>query len=388
MINYNILIQYANFRKEVVSNVPTDICFNELDLNDEQKDLIIIGLPLLRDCILSIYDNVIEYARSRDLSQINIFEHIDNGTLMKARNEARIYMDNVFYTLLTVLRNGFYNEYNNTISAFKNDITNNSSEKHGIKFQQSLLFHFDSICRVEYQKNNEVTSWKKCDNVQLKFDNKALCFILNHIIKNMVNHKYFKYGDFPIYTKSGQAEDQQNKFPNSVRLKALGVKKYDLYQTLCHQTQEILDIEQTGENTYQGGGSFQIICEYGNIAKYKNTYENTIINITIKKDRLYVFLRLDFSAFHNLPQIFGELSSNIKNGFLELSQCSNCKFQCKRKRIAVFDESIFPNKVLMPCKWPVAVCNIENENDMESISLIFAHIKKYTKSNIMSPVSL
>ena len=71
MNNYNLLIHYADFRKAVVSEVPDDIYLDELKLDDEQKELIITGLPMVRDCIVSIYDDIIEYASNVSLALFN-----------------------------------------------------------------------------------------------------------------------------------------------------------------------------------------------------------------------------------------------------------------------------------------------------------------------------
>ena len=47
--------------------------------------------------------------------------------------------------------------------------------------------------------------------------------------------------------------------------------------------------------------------------------------------------------------------------------------------MAVFDEAIYPKKILMPCMGDIAACDIESEADVQSIILIYEHIKKYTE---------
>ena len=64
MKDYNMLMHYASFRKEVVSDVPDDICLDSSALNPDEKEYILKGLPLLKNCIVSIYDSIIEYANT------------------------------------------------------------------------------------------------------------------------------------------------------------------------------------------------------------------------------------------------------------------------------------------------------------------------------------
>ena len=48
MTDYNMLIHYASFRKEVVSDIPDDICLDNPALNPDEKEYILKGLPLLK----------------------------------------------------------------------------------------------------------------------------------------------------------------------------------------------------------------------------------------------------------------------------------------------------------------------------------------------------
>lgn len=193
------------------------------------------------------------------------------------------------------------------------------------------------------------------------------------IVKNNISLKYFPYSDFRIYSKTGRTEDIQNRYPNSVRLKALGKNKYELYQILNSKICNIFNVEQDGENRYQGHGGFQIINSYS------INYVNTSVGIKIHENMLRGEFRLDFNAFKKLPEIIDQLSLNIKDAIFNLPQCQDCRYTCKRKRVAVFDEDVFPAKVLRVCKWPVTSCIIESEDDIKSMLIIFEHIKKYTE---------
>ena len=378
MKNYNVLTHYADFRKAMVSDAPHDIYLDELKLDENQKELIVDGLPMVKDCIVSIYDDIIEYAGNPSLPRKGVSEYQNSGEMMEDRRDATNYVNNVFYSLYVIIFNGEYDGSDRSITVSKESLKPLMSGKQ--RFQQPLLIHLEHFCRIEYLENNIESDWRKCGSIRLNFDDKALCFSLWHIIRSGVNLLYFQYGDFRLYSKSGQNEDRQNTFPNGVRLKALGEVKYNLYQTLCRETQEILEVEKSGENPHQGGGYFQILNDYGNIAKYKNKYENTRIVLCIKKDTLTVDLRLGFDAFGKLPEIIEELTPNVRNGFLALRQCQSpaCPHKCTSKRFAVFNENIYPEKFLKPCQCDVAVCNIENETDIKSIILIYNHIKKYT----------
>ena len=309
MNNYNLLIHYADFRKAVVSDAPDDIYLDELNLDDEQRELIIAGLPMVRDCIISIYDDIIECASNPSLPRKGLTEYETSGEMMKDRLDASNYVDNVFYSFYAIVSNGEYNDSDCSITVSKESLKPLMNGKR--KFQQSLLIHLEHFCRIEYLENNIVSDWRKCNSIKLTFDDKAFCFSLWHMIQNNVNLLYFQYGDFRMYSKSGQAEDMQNRFPNSVRLKVLGKEKYNLYKTLCGKTREILNIEQTGENTYQGHGFFMILNNYGNIDRYKNIYENTRISLCIQKDRLTVDLRLGFDAFGNFVKIYGSIRESM-----------------------------------------------------------------------------
>ena len=380
MNNYNMLIHYASFRKAVVSDVPDGICLEELKLDDEQKELIINGLPMVKDCIISIYNDIIEYAGNPSFPRRGLTDYQNSGDMMKDRRDASEYVSNVFYSLYSIISNGEYDGFDNSITISKESLKLFMNGKQ--KFKQSLLVHLEHFCRIEYLENNIDSDWRKCDSIRLTFDDKALCFTLWHMIQNNMNLLYFQYGDFRIYSKSEQTEDKQNRFQNGVRLKALGNEKYNLYKTLCSKTREILNIDQTGENTYQGHGFFMILNDYGNIDRYKNVYENTRISLCIQKDRLTVDLRLGFDAFGKLPEIIEKLTPDIRNGFLSLHQCNpDCPHKCTSKRFAVFKENIYTEKFLKPCQYDSAACNIENETDIQSIILIYEHIKKYTHIN-------
>lgn len=380
MKDYNMLIHYANFRKAVVSDVPDDICLESLALNIDKKEYILKGLPLLKNCIVSIYDSVIEYASNPSLSRLESSDYKNSGEIMKERQNALLYIRNTFLSLYCVMTGGIYDN-DRTITVSKEYLKNwELPIRQKAKFQQSQLKHFEYFCRVEYLKNGEFSDWRNCDSVEFIFEEKELCYTLHHLMKSVVNTDYFQYGDFRIYSKSGRSEDIQNRFPESVRLKTLGNEKYEFYKTLRNATRDMLHIEQTGENTYQGHGFFMILCDYGEIGKHKNIYKNSRISLCITKDKLTVNLRLDFDAFGKLPEIIEQLSPNVRNGFFSLYSCESqiCKFKCKRKRLAIFNETIYPKKILMPCMGAIAACNIESEADIQSIVLIYEHMKKYT----------
>jgi hypothetical protein len=347
MNNYNMLIHYADFRKDVVSDIPDDIYLDELELDDEQKELILNGLPLVKDFVISIYDNIIEYAGNPSLPRKEISEYKNSGELMNDRRDARNYIDKVFLSLYSIISDGIYDS-DCTVIVSKEYLKRLAWHRIG-KFQQSQLQHLEYFCLFEYYKDNELSDWRRCESVSMIFEDRALCYTLRHMIKNKINPLYFKYGDFRVYSKSGQTEDIQDRFPESVRLKALGKEKYKLYQTLCNITDETLNIKQTGENTYQGHGHFMILCDYGDIVKYKPAYKNTRIGLCITKDKLTVDLRLGFEAFGKLPEIIEKLSPNARNAFLTLGICNpSCTHRCTSKRFAVFDEKIYPNKILKP----------------------------------------
>ena len=369
-MNYKVVEHYANLRKAVVADVPDDICFDGLDLNEDEKECITEGLPKLRNCIISIYDSIIEY--SKDQPEEKFDGIMTSHIIMKERLEARAYVDKAFIVLYGIMLNGEYDD-DMTISLSRDSLKN-------LKFQQSVLKHYEYFCEIEYLKNGAISDWKKCDSVNFVFDSKQLCFTLRHMIKNGISDYYFQYGDYRIYSKSGKAEDRQNRFSEGVRLKALGEEKYKFYKTLCEKIREILDIEQSGENTYQGGACFQILCDFGDLERYKNTYKNTRISIVIHKNMLIFSVRLGFEAFGKMPEIIEKLSDNSKKGFLNQHQCQSpaCTHRCTNKRVAIFDESVFANKVFKPCQYSNATTEIMSEDDINSTILILEHLKKYS----------
>lgn len=370
MSEYNALLSYALFRRNVVSDIPFDIDLSVYHLNNDEKELISSGLTQVRECLLSIYDSVIDYAENGYMTQKVIDTMNEKGGIMTVRRDAQMYLNSIFGMLYNFIKFGECNFEETTITITKevlNIIRKNTT------YKPSLLCHLEFICRIELYRNDRISQVKNCDKISLIFDDNALLYTLRHIVKNNTCIDYFPYGDFRLYSKSGRTEDNQNRFPNSVRLKALGAKKYNLYQLLNSKIRDIFSTEQVGENTYQGHGLFQILNEY-----YIG-YKNTRFDLIIQENRLIASFRLDFDAFKKLPDIIGQLSQNIKDGILNLPQCQDCRYKCKRKRVAVFDESILPQKVLRVCKWPVASCIIESGDDIKSILIICSHIRKYTK---------
>ena len=139
MKNYNLLIHYAKFRKAVVSDVPEDIYLDELKLDDEQKELIIHGLPMVKNCIISIYDDIIEYAKNPSFPRKGLTEYQNSGDMMKDRRDASNYVDNVFYSFFVIISNGEYDDFDFSITVSKEYLKPLMKGKQ--KFQQSYLSH-------------------------------------------------------------------------------------------------------------------------------------------------------------------------------------------------------------------------------------------------------
>ena len=107
-MNYDVVAHYAKFRKAVVADVPDDICLDGFDLNEDEKEYIIKGLPLLRNCIVSIYDSIIEY--SKEQPKVEHVGIMTSNIIMKERLEARAYVDSAFLNLYTIMLNGEYDD--------------------------------------------------------------------------------------------------------------------------------------------------------------------------------------------------------------------------------------------------------------------------------------
>lgn len=128
-----------------------------------------------------------------------------------------------------------------------------------------------------------------------------------------------------------------------------------------------------GENHYQGHGYFQIILSFS------TGYLLTGIALKIKHNYLAAEFHFGKLAFEKLPEIIELLSQNIINGILSTSQCNtDCPHKCRGHRMAKFDERIFPQIYLRPCIMVSTSCKIENPDDVESVKLLYYHIKKYT----------
>jgi len=89
------------------------------------------------------------------------------------------------------------------------------------------------------------------------------------------------------------SKNRQNHFPDSVRIKA--AEKHFRYQTLQQKTRETFKLNKAAKTHIREKLSFKIICAYGYIDKYENTYENTLINLTICSTPIHFF------AFEKLP---------------------------------------------------------------------------------------
>ena len=375
MKNHNMLIHYAKFRNDVVSDVPSDIYLDELGLDENEKELIIAGLPMIKNCILSIYGDIMEYAGNPSFPRKGLTDYPNSGEMMADRRLAAIYLDRVFLTLYVIASNGKY-DFDRTIEVSKEQLKTLIADmplRSKLKLKISDLQHFERFCRIEYWKNHDLTDYKKCDTVHFIFEEKELCFALRHLVQNLPQHSFFQYGDFRVYSKSGRQENI-SMFPESVRLKALGEEKYDYYLTIRHILGTELNAVAESENAYQGHGYFTIGLGF------ENDYMATEAGIGTTRNCLTASLRFSKEAFEKIPEIVELLAPNIRRGIFAIQQCSSeCKFKCNGRGKAIFDEKIFAPKVLVPCNMGWAHCEIESSDDIEAIKMLCTHIKKYTE---------
>ena len=365
---YNALEHYAKMRAACVADVPEDIDLETMELTTDERELLLKGIPETLEAILSVYRSVEVYAQDNFLtpSMLKVLE--ETGGFMKSIHTARIYLDGVFLSLLSILADGELS--GNEIVVSKDYLCRLEwPERQKIKYRHELTRHFEYFCRIECLKDGITVDYKKCDSVIFTFDSDALLFTLRYLARTRCQPLYFQYGDFRIFTKSGRQENIE-RFPKSVWNKVVGVD-FKYYDTLRGMFFACFDAVPGGENPYQGAGYFQLIEEY------EVGLKNTRAEITARKGFLILGVRMGFEEFERLPEIFNSLSESIKQGFLATHQCVDCSLHCHSKRQAEFDEDVFPQRILKPCKCSVSELPITGEDDVKSVSILFNHMKKY-----------
>lgn len=360
---FNALLHYANVRKNVVSDIPQDIDLTLYHLEIDEEDKITKSIPKVREFITSIYDSFLEYANTTYVTEKYVEALNKKGGYMAVSNAVRHYMDDVFEMLIGVLKLGVYEEDRVLVTKQK---------LRQIKFKEAYTKHYSSVIYMEYYKSGRESSYKTCDEAHFCFDDTDVMFTLKCMMKTEVIAKFFQYGDFRTFSKTGR-EEAQDCFPQSVHLKALGKEKYSLYLQLKERIFKSFHVVQSGQNSYQGHGHFQIIEDF------TVKLENTQIAINTKQNFLLAVLHLDFLTFEKLPEVIAELTPNVGKTIFSTPSCSDCVYNCKRRRTAVFEENIYPLKVLRVCKWPSIDCVVENSEDVKSIETLYQHILKYTK---------
>lgn len=369
MDEYNALWHYAKMRRECVADLPTDIDLHDMDENE--RDLIIKGIPLVYEAILSIYNSVAEYAQTHYLTPKKYQLLNEKGGKMRCNNESQVYLDTIFHMLLTIAKEGelIGNEFTLSKNYLKNLMWENRCK---LRYKHTLTLHFQYFCNIACYQNDKVADYRNCDTVIFKFTDTELVYTLRHMAYNGVNPFYFQYGDFRMFSVSGKLEDSK-KFPQSVRKKVVGEHNYKYYPVLKELFYIYFSAEPSGENPYQGYGNFSLIEEY-------NTgLENTSTSITAHKNKLILRLRMGFDAFNQLPDIISDLSNSIQQGIFSTPQCVDCPLHCNSKRKAEFDVTIYPSKISAPCKCTVSECIIACDNDIKSVELLFKHMLKFSK---------
>lgn len=372
---YNALRHYAEMRKRVVSDIPGDISLDALTTDSGTKELLLRGIPLVRDSILSVYESVSEYAAENYNAPAVIERMQQKGGVMSCNRDAQLYLNTVFHSLTALLADS---DFDINRAAAKNSKTNtvNYAESRRqfakLKFKSAYTCHFSRFCRVDYYKNGRESDWRNCDTAVLTFDDAALGYTLWFMCRNKPDLLHFYYGDFRVFSESGRKEDK-TKFPESVRKKAIGDEKYTYYRILDAFIYENFVISGTGENWYQGGGSF------GLSKAYETTLDKTELRLWMGENKLTLEVYFSYTAFEKLPEIIGLLSENARTAILSKRQCERCPFLCKKTRRAVFDKELFPSEVFVPCNMGGEGFDILTSEDAASAVIIFQHILKYTK---------
>lgn len=175
MNEYNALLSYAEFRRNVVSDVPDDIDLSVCDFNNDERKMILSCLPAVRESLISIYDSVIDYSKNHYMTQKVIATLYQKGGIMTVRRDAQNYLNTIFEMLYYFMKNGDYNYEKATVTINKDVISFMRKNTH---YKPSLLCHLEHICRIETYKNNRICQMKNFDTIVLNFDNKAVCFTL------------------------------------------------------------------------------------------------------------------------------------------------------------------------------------------------------------------
>ncbi len=371
---YNALQHYAEMRKRIVSDIPNDISL-DLHAADDEKELLLRGIPLVRDCIISIYDSVSEYAAEKYVTPAIIKRLAQKGGIMSCNRDAQQYLNTVFHSFLALLTDGIYDINNAVLENTKINTANYITSRRQytrLKFKSAYTRHFDRFCRIDYYKDGRTSDWRNCDTTIMTFDDTALGYTLWFMSRSKPDLLHFYYGDFRIFSESGRKEDII-KFPESVRKKAVGDQKNEYYRMLDAFIYENFIISGIGENWYQGSGSF------GLSKAYETTLDKTELRLWMGENKLTLEVYFSYTAFERLPEIIEFLSENARTGILSKRQCGRCSFLCKKCRQAVFDKNIFPAEVFVPCNMGGEGFEINTREDYESAIIIFKHILKYTE---------
>ena len=181
---YNALQHYAEMRKRIVSDIPDDITLDALTANDDIKELLLRGIPLVRDCIVSIYDSVSEYAAVKYVTPAVIERMSRKGGVMSCNREAQT-LNTVFHSLLALLTDGIFDINNAVLENSRLNIVNYVTSRRqytGLKFKSAYMRYFDRFCRVDYYKDGRISDWNKCDMAVMTFDDTALGYTLWFIV--------------------------------------------------------------------------------------------------------------------------------------------------------------------------------------------------------------
>ncbi|MHB1153699.1 MAG: hypothetical protein ACYCWE_17725 [Eubacteriales bacterium] len=372
---YNALQHYAEMRKRIVSDIPDDISLDTLTADNDIKELLLRGIPLVRECIMSIYDSVSEYAAEKYVTPAIIKRLAQKGGVMSCNRDAQQYLNTVFHSLLALLTDGTFDINSAVLENSKFNTVNYVSSRrqfNSLKFKSAYTRHLDRFCRVNYYKDGRISDWRNCDIIVMTFDDTALGYTLWFMSRNKPDLLHFYYGDFRVFSESGRKEDR-TKFPESVRKKVVGDKKNEYYRMIDSFIYDNFIISGIGENWYQGSGSF------GLSKAYETTLDKTELRLWMGENKLTLEVYFSYTAFERLPEIIELLSENARTGILSKRQCGRCSFLCKKCRRAVFDKNIFPPEVFVPCNMGGEGFDINTREDYESAIIIFKHILKYTE---------
>lgn len=371
--SYNALKNLAVVRKGIVATVPEDIELRQFMIQEEEKELLYSGIPLVRACVISIYESVITHARdsvrtiplSRQLKPLTLNQH------------AKQYLDTVFLMLLAIVKNGVYVHTTGEYHLQKEKLQSLSyGRRDKVRFQPELAIHFSDFMDITYLFDEGECDWKGCNQVIFCFQEVALAYALQHMIRNGLSATYFPYCDLRMYSLSGSKE-KKDTFPTAIRKSILGEKKYRQYGLLKEMIRHTFPRAKVISRTCEEYGIFQIIDEYS------INLPNTKLSIDMKERGLALEIQLDYLAFEKLSEIIGMVSDNTRQSILQTPTCHQCPLNCKRIRVCSLEKEEDSLEVLTVCKCALTQCRIEKIEDLKSVEILLKHMLKYSiKKNI------